>query len=196
MLDRRAAFGVACPHSCTAGSSHIVEGFESRRFVKRETERSLFSYMRSADTVARCPRGLTRRSRNAPRRGSRASRKARSSKRASRSTSAHDSDTTFATYACTRIAAARALDAQAFTLGNHIVFAPGYRAGTQQGRELLAHELAHVGVVELDGLDNGKLIDAKDAGVKSMYDVTGSDNFTKNFKSRRCSTRLCRKAGR
>jgi hypothetical protein len=40
---------------------------------------------------------------------------------------------------------ARALDAQAFTSGHDIVFAPeAPQPGTEAGRELLAHELAHV----------------------------------------------------
>lgn len=39
---------------------------------------------------------------------------------------------------------ARKLDAHAFTLGEHIAFAPGaYRPGTRAGDNLLAHELAH-----------------------------------------------------
>jgi hypothetical protein len=42
-------------------------------------------------------------------------------------------------------ASARALRAKAYTVGPHIVFAPGrYQPGTEIGRELLAHELAHV----------------------------------------------------
>ncbi|HET7065502.1 MAG TPA: DUF4157 domain-containing protein [Rudaea sp.] len=41
--------------------------------------------------------------------------------------------------------AARALDAQAYTLGHNIAFAPGaYAPHTGAGRSLLAHELAHV----------------------------------------------------
>jgi hypothetical protein len=41
--------------------------------------------------------------------------------------------------------ATAALDATAFTLGSHIAFAPGtYAPHTDTGRELLAHELAHV----------------------------------------------------
>ena len=40
---------------------------------------------------------------------------------------------------------ARALDARAYTVGRHVVFAPGqYRPGTAEGRRLLAHELTHV----------------------------------------------------
>jgi hypothetical protein len=40
---------------------------------------------------------------------------------------------------------ARALKARAFTIGNRISFAPGeYRPGTDAGRTLIAHELAHV----------------------------------------------------
>jgi hypothetical protein len=41
-------------------------------------------------------------------------------------------------------ASARAIDAHAYTVGNHIVFGQGqYRPGTRSGRFLLAHELAH-----------------------------------------------------
>lgn len=37
------------------------------------------------------------------------------------------------------------LQARAYTVGNHISFAPGeYRPGTMEGRHLLAHELSHV----------------------------------------------------
>lgn len=42
-------------------------------------------------------------------------------------------------------AAAAAVHASAFTVGSHIVFAPGtYSPGTAGGRRLMAHELAHV----------------------------------------------------
>jgi hypothetical protein len=42
-------------------------------------------------------------------------------------------------------AAARRLNARAFTLGRHIVFAPGqYEPATARGLKLLGHELAHV----------------------------------------------------
>jgi len=42
-------------------------------------------------------------------------------------------------------ASARALDATAYTIGNHIVFGPGkYAPQTIEGRTLLAHELTHV----------------------------------------------------
>ena len=42
-------------------------------------------------------------------------------------------------------AAAQAIQAQAFTFGQHIGFASGrFEPGSQQGRRLLAHELAHV----------------------------------------------------
>lgn len=41
--------------------------------------------------------------------------------------------------------AARSLDAQAFTSGEHVVFGVGrYDPGSREGRNLLAHELAHV----------------------------------------------------
>jgi hypothetical protein len=42
-------------------------------------------------------------------------------------------------------AAAQALHARAFTIGSEVVFGPHeYRPGTRDGRQLLAHELAHV----------------------------------------------------
>ncbi|MGB8886260.1 MAG: DUF4157 domain-containing protein [Candidatus Korobacteraceae bacterium] len=42
-------------------------------------------------------------------------------------------------------AASRAIGAQAFAVGNHVVFGAGqYRPHTSEGRELIAHELAHV----------------------------------------------------
>jgi peptidoglycan hydrolase-like protein with peptidoglycan-binding domain len=42
-------------------------------------------------------------------------------------------------------AAARSIDAAAFTLGSDVAFASGnYRPGTERGRRLLAHELTHV----------------------------------------------------
>ncbi|HUJ57923.1 MAG TPA: hypothetical protein VLX92_05510, partial [Kofleriaceae bacterium] len=46
----------------------------------------------------------------------------------------------------------------------------------------LQDELGGTGVVELDGEENQILLDAKDAGPKSMYDVTGTDKFTQNVK--------------
>jgi len=42
-------------------------------------------------------------------------------------------------------ASARAVQARAYTVGEHVVFGAGeYAPGSQQGRQLLAHELAHV----------------------------------------------------
>lgn len=42
-------------------------------------------------------------------------------------------------------ASARAMNAHAYTVGQHVVFSPGrYRPWTQGGQRLLAHELAHV----------------------------------------------------
>ncbi|WP_133900724.1 DUF4157 domain-containing protein [Actinophytocola oryzae] len=38
----------------------------------------------------------------------------------------------------------RALDAHAFTVGDHVFLGDDYRPGTEEARELLAHELAHV----------------------------------------------------
>lgn len=43
------------------------------------------------------------------------------------------------------VAASRALNARAFTVGNHVVFGAGqYQPDTDRGRHLLAHELTHV----------------------------------------------------
>lgn len=57
---------------------------------------------------------------------------------------------------------AKALAARAFTLGNDIVFAPGrYEPGTDTGRRLIAHELAHV----VSGGGANTVARAPDAGV-------------------------------
>ena len=57
---------------------------------------------------------------------------------------------------------ARGLAASAFTVGRDIVFAPGrYQPGSVAGRELLAHELAHVAV---DGTGD-RIARSPDAGV-------------------------------
>ncbi|MEZ5610972.1 MAG: DUF4157 domain-containing protein [Rhodocyclaceae bacterium] len=58
---------------------------------------------------------------------------------------------------------ARSLAARAFTLGNDIVFAPGrHEPGTDSGRHLMAHELAHV----VSGSSAGNTVArAPDAGV-------------------------------
>ncbi|NEP40580.1 MAG: hypothetical protein F6K35_15605 [Okeania sp. SIO2H7] len=40
----------------------------------------------------------------------------------------------------------------------------------------------YVNGVEFDGVEGTLLLDAKNAGIKSFYDVTGSDNFTQDFK--------------
>ena len=47
----------------------------------------------------------------------------------------------------------RALDADAYTVGRHVVLGDGVRVGTAAGRNLLAHELAHV--VQQGGLRVG-----------------------------------------
>ena len=57
---------------------------------------------------------------------------------------------------------ARSLAARAFTLGNDIVFAPGrHEPGSDSGRRLLAHELAHV----VSGGAENTVARAPDAGV-------------------------------
>ena len=40
----------------------------------------------------------------------------------------------------------------------------------------------YVNGVEFDGIEGTLLLDAKNAGERSFYDVTGSDNFTERFK--------------
>ena len=74
--------------------------------------------------------------------------------------------------------AARALQARAFTWGCHIAFASGeYRPASEAGRELLAHELAHVLQNDGAGLanvvarkpDNPKYKDPNDIG-KDAFD--------------------------
>jgi hypothetical protein len=51
----------------------------------------------------------------------------------------------------TATAAARAVGARAFTVGNHVVFGGEYRPSSADGRRLLAHELAHVAQQSKDG---------------------------------------------
>src|SRR6185437_7657208 len=54
---------------------------------------------------------------------------------------------------------ARALGAAAFTVGSHIVFAPGrYQPATSAGRYLLAHEAAHVVQQTRDGAMVGPFV--------------------------------------
>lgn len=40
----------------------------------------------------------------------------------------------------------------------------------------------YVNGVEFDGIEGKLLLDAKNAGVRSFYDVTSNDNFTQDFK--------------
>lgn len=64
--------------------------------------------------------------------------------------------------------AARSVNALAYTMGNYIVFAEGrYRLGTDDGRKLLAHELAHV---VQQGEDASKSPGAKPASVQRLGD--------------------------
>lgn len=54
--------------------------------------------------------------------------------------------------------AARALSAKAFTIGQHIAFSPGqFAPDTQDGKRLLAHELAHVVQQSRGGAEQPKL---------------------------------------
>jgi hypothetical protein len=59
------------------------------------------------------------------------------------------------------IESARVLNAQAFTVGHHIVFGPGrYAPQTVSGKKLLAHELTHV-IQQNEQTDHGKSIQRK-----------------------------------
>lgn len=71
-------------------------------------------------------------------------------------------------------AAARAVDASAYTLGSDIVFAPGmYSPGSPAGDRLLAHELAHV-VQQDTGAINRKKLHRAPAITGGKIDVTKS----------------------
>jgi hypothetical protein len=77
--------------------------------------------------------------------------------------------------------ASKAINARAFALGSNIAFARDeYQPGTQSGRRLLAHELAHVVGEGEDGLDNAlrrkgakaKAPDPLCASYNSLVDMT------------------------
>ena len=55
--------------------------------------------------------------------------------------------------------AARSLHARAFTFGHHVVFAAGEYQPGEQGRQLMAHELAHV--MQNDDMDLGAVVARK-----------------------------------
>jgi len=78
--------------------------------------------------------------------------------------------------------AARALDARAFALGNHIVFDPGeYVPGSVLGDMLIAHELAHV-QQQAAGLSSASPDDARleaDANVAAARAITGKTGAAK-----------------
>ncbi|WP_081608066.1 eCIS core domain-containing protein [Metapseudomonas furukawaii] len=74
---------------------------------------------------------------------------------------------------------ARDLGAQAYTVGQHMVFAPGrFAPGTAEGRHLLAHELTHV--VQQSGRSDGYLrrqIDDSDGGTPGSADSGSPGSF-------------------
>jgi hypothetical protein len=87
----------------------------------------------------------------------------------------------------TAAASARTINARAYTVGNHIVFADGqYDRASTAGRELLAHELAHVASPGAGGALNCKRFDTNETActgtmtylVQLLYDDTGSDTWT------------------
>jgi hypothetical protein len=93
-------------------------------------------------------------------------------------------------------ASARAVGAWAYTVGRDVVFASGrYQPGAEDGRRLIAHELAHVAqqgasphVVRRDGPDvplkEAKVTDATGAvagGLKTVADQAGKNEAFKSF---------------
>jgi hypothetical protein len=92
---------------------------------------------------------------------------------------------------------ARAMNARAYTVGSHVVFAEGqYDAATTSGRELIAHELAHVaGGTAGSGAVNCKRFETDEAActatmtylVQLLFKDNGKDAWTearkKTFRS-------------
>ena len=73
-------------------------------------------------------------------------------------------------------ASAAAIGAKAYTIGNHIVFGAGqYRPETAEGRELLAHELAHV-VQQNEGVVSPRLIQ-RQCGDLTHVDAAPAPSF-------------------
>ena len=73
-------------------------------------------------------------------------------------------------------ASAAAIGAKAYTIGNHIVFGAGqYRPATAEGRELLAHELAHV-VQQNEGVVSPRLIQ-RQCGDLTHVDAAPAPSF-------------------
>lgn len=76
---------------------------------------------------------------------------------------------------------AREVNAHAYTLGQHIVFAPGrYAPGTTEGRHLLSHELTHVVQQSGAGSQGGYLrrqLDDSDGGTPGTADGGTSGSF-------------------
>ena len=71
-------------------------------------------------------------------------------------------------------ASARALDADAYTVGSHVVFGRGlYSPGTEAGKHLLAHELAHV-VQQAGRMEGGAIAVSDDAGLEQEAETAAS----------------------
>lgn len=80
---------------------------------------------------------------------------------------------------------ANAIDAAAYTVGQHIVFAPGaYAPGTSAGRRLIAHELAHTlqqgTVSRFDGLSIGSADAPAEHDAESIAARATSDGSTRS----------------
>ena len=68
-------------------------------------------------------------------------------------------------------AAARSINARAFTLGNHVVLGAGeYSADTSAGKTLMAHELTHV--VQQQGVSEQATIRRQQADVTAVDDIS------------------------
>jgi hypothetical protein len=71
-------------------------------------------------------------------------------------------------------ASARALDADAYTVGPHIVFADGrYAPGTAPGKRLLAHELAHA-IQQAPAAPSGPIVVSADAALERDADAAAA----------------------
>src|SRR5690606_2435378 len=84
-------------------------------------------------------------------------------------------------------AAARAVAARAFTVGEHIVFAAGQHAAHREsGRRLLAHELAHVAQQASVGPNGGLLQRKPDDGTAVCVEPPALDIATVELPSSEC----------
>ena len=74
-------------------------------------------------------------------------------------------------------AAAKRINAKAYTLGNNIAFAPGqYSPGSKQGQHLIAHELTHV--VQQGAANTIRRAAPKPTPLPSTMPTVGSGDFT------------------